>query len=120
MALAGFMATSPVRRVVAVNEAGDYAGAVRKLDWANGAVVAVSGTSAKTGAIAATEVAITADVGSWIKFGAAASVTAVSGGAGCMYIDPGMCPVYLQFTSGEAVAAIHSSGTGHLSVIPVL
>jgi hypothetical protein len=120
MALADFLAAAPVRRVVAVNEAGEYAGAVRKLDWLNGAVVAISGTSAKTGAIAATEVALTTSQGCWIKFGVAASVTAVTGGAGCMYIDPGMCPVYLQFTSGQAVAAIHNSGTGYLSVIPVL
>ena len=120
MALAGFLATSPVRRVVAVNEAGDYAGSVRKLDWANGAVVAVGAVSAKTAAIAATEVAITTSQGAWIKFGPAASVAAVHGGAGCMYVDPGMCPVYLQFTPGQAVAAIHNSGTGHLSVIPVV
>lgn len=120
MALSDFLAVAPVRRVVAVNESGGYAGAVRKLDWANGKVAAVGATSAKTAAVVATEVAITTSTGAWITFGPAASVVAVHGGAGCMYVDPGMCPVYLQFTSGQAVAAIHSSGTGHISVLPVI
>lgn len=119
MPLAGFLATAPVRRVVAVNSAGLDASPVKKYDWAAGQVAAIGASSARTGAVNATEVAISVSTGAWVRFGTAGAVTAVHGGAGSMYLAAGG-PYNFQFTSGEAVACIHSTGTGHLSVHPVV
>lgn len=85
--------------------------------WASGQSFTTSTTSARSSAITGTEVMISTDADAYINIGTAGAVTATVG-AGSMFIAKGG-PYTFQIATGQAVAAILSTGTGRVTVLPV-
>lgn len=85
--------------------------------WASGQSFTTSTTTARGTAITGTEVMISTDADAYINIGTAGAVNATVG-AGSMFIAKGG-PYTFQITSGQAVAAILSTGTGRVTLLPV-
>lgn len=85
-------------------------------NWAAGQVVAVSGTSAQSAAIAAAAVTLTSTTDCWITAGSNPTATA---GAGSDFLPAGV-KWTIPWLSGQKLAVIENASSGNLAIMPAL
>lgn len=85
-------------------------------DYANGQLVAYTGTAAQSAAITANLVMVTSDTTCWIKGGTNPTATAA---AGSMRL-PADTILPIGIRSGDKISVIRDTASGNLSIMPVI
>jgi hypothetical protein len=85
-------------------------------DFANGQLVAYTGTAAQSTAIAASMVILSSDKKCWFKVGANPTATAAAGSQPL----PAETIMRIGIRSGDKISVIQDSAGGSLSIMPAL
>lgn len=118
----------PSHRTARVSQDGAFQGTLA-LDWANGQILTLTGTSQQSAAFDATNDRIvmvsvggaSTVVGGWIMVGTAPSAgTGVTPSTGAQWISQNAPPVAVYVPAGMLIAGLQGANAGSLSMIPAL